>query len=65
MKKSLSWKMLLILGFAMHSIAYFIQDSYPLFSAVGVLGDIMFLLGLVNLISTLIKKKRDNKSAKV
>lgn len=57
--------MLLILGFAMHSIAYFIQDSYPLFSAVGVLGDIMFLLGLVNLISTLIKKKRDNKSAKV
>lgn len=61
LKKSLSWKMLLIVGFALHTIAYFVQDYYSLFSAVGVIGDIMFLLGLVNLIVYLIKKRGSKK----
>jgi hypothetical protein len=61
LKKLLSWKMLLIVGFTLHTIAYFIQGYYPLFSAVGVIGDIMFVLGLVNLIVYLVKKRGSKK----
>lgn len=58
--KKLSWKILLFGGLLLDIIARFLQDNV-LFQALGVLGDIMFLLGLVNLITILIKKRRAKK----
>ncbi len=64
LNKPLSWKMLLIVGAVLHTVAYFLTSYYILFSWVGVLGDIMFLLGLVNSIVYFIKKKKNKNNEK-
>lgn len=61
LNKPLSWKMLLIVGFILHTVAYFLNPFSGVFPWVGILGDIMFLLGLVNLVVYLVKKKKLNK----
>ncbi len=55
--KTLDWKTLLIAGVVISIAAKLLQDSMPMFSAIGVLGDIMILLGIVNWIGSLSKKK--------
>jgi len=61
LNKPLSWKMLLIVGFILHTVAYFLTQYNEFLSAIGVIGDIMFLLGIVNWIVYLVKKQKDKK----
>ena len=57
MKKNLSWKILIPLGVVCILIGRLVQGGV-ITDAIGVLGDIVFLLGAVNLIATFYKNKK-------
>mgnify|MGYP001573237102 CR=1 len=59
MKKNLSWKVLLGLGLVLDLIGRFLDGV--ILNAIGVLGDLLFLFGIVSLISILIRKIKANK----
>ena len=61
LKKNLSWQVLLIGGFVLHLLGYFLNTYSVVFSGLGVIGDIMFLLGIVNFITYLIRRKKAQK----
>ena len=61
MKKNLSWKFLLSLGVIGIVMGRLMLNSV-LGEIIGVFGDIMFLLGVVNLVSALIKKRKASKN---
>lgn len=56
MKKSLSWQVLLLLGVIVIIIGRTIGGVIG--QIINVLGDILFLLGVVNMISTMLKKRK-------
>ncbi|MBU6431279.1 MAG: hypothetical protein KGJ58_00550 [Patescibacteria group bacterium] len=60
MKKNISWQVLLGLGLALDLIGRFLEGT--VFHAIGVLGDLLFLFGVINLITTLIIKRKVNKN---
>ena len=60
MKKNISWQVLLSLGFVLNLIGRFLDGV--IFSAIGVLGSLLFLLGIVNLVAMLIRKRKANKN---
>lgn len=60
MKKNISWQVLLGLGLLGDLTGRFLGG--PIFHTIGVLGDLLFLFGVVNLIATLIRKRRINKN---
>jgi hypothetical protein len=61
LSQPLSWKVLLIMGAVLHTAAYFLNNYYIWISAIGVIGDILFLLGVVNLIVYFFKRKNNKK----
>ena len=62
MKKSISPLYMLIGGLALNIIARFSPDDI-IFQGLGVLGTLLFLFGIVGLISQAIKKTKQKKSA--
>jgi hypothetical protein len=62
MKKSISPLYMLIGGLALNIIARFFPDDI-IFQGLGVLGTLLFLFGIVGLISQAIKKTKQKKSA--
>jgi len=60
MKKNLSWQVLLLLG-VIGIIISRILDGV-VFQAIGVLGDILFVLGVINMIRGMIKRNKESKT---
>jgi hypothetical protein len=61
MKKNISWQVLILLGVV--GIVISRVASGVIIDSIGVLGDLLFLLGVVNLISALVKRKKNTNVA--
>jgi hypothetical protein len=59
MKKSISWKSLLLIGVLAILVGRTLGGLVG--SSIGVFGDIVFLIGLVNMISFMVKRRQENK----
>lgn len=59
MKNNISWKALLLIGVIAIVVSRVFEGVVA--NAIGVLGDIVFLIGLVSMISSMIKARKDKK----
>lgn len=57
MNQSLSWKTMIIGGLILSIVGKILQETEIAFSFIGVIGDVLFLLGIVGGIGSLFKKK--------
>ncbi|MCX6740805.1 MAG: hypothetical protein NTY61_00175 [Candidatus Parcubacteria bacterium] len=58
--KSLSWVMLLIVGLILNVVGRFLNSIIG--EALGTIGGIMFLIGIVDMIASLVKKQKSKKN---
>lgn len=58
LNQSLSWKSMLIGGLILSILGKILTSYEIMFSAVGVLGDMLFLFGIAGGIGSLFKKKK-------
>lgn len=57
MKKTLSWKILIPVGLILHFTAYLSDNVIIL--GLGILGDLMFIFGIINLVTGLIRRNKN------
>lgn len=63
MKKNLSWPVILVLGVVGDLIGRFIQGGV-ITEGIGVLGDLLFVVGVIYMIIALVKRTKGGASSK-